>query len=178
MQHFVQHKCMNATTSCTVKHPETWPHKVVYGSVKVMVHKRTTPSGHENFMVVYKHSDGKRKFPCFKVMSDALGHADKIAREKAGLMAMGQSITSAQAIDYFACGQRVEPFGVTLDASTNTVANCLKIVPDLQAVEAAVRFYKAHHKTVAAKLVADVVAELLEVKKSHSASERYLEDLK
>ncbi|HEY1788806.1 MAG TPA: hypothetical protein VGJ73_11645 [Verrucomicrobiae bacterium] len=67
--------------------------------------------------------------------------------------------------------QRVEPFGVTLDAVTATIANCLKTVPDLQAVEAAVRFDKARHKTVAAKPVADVVTEFIDVKKSHGASE-------
>lgn len=168
---------MNATPSA-LKQPESWPHPVIYGAVKVMVHKRITPSGHENFMVVYKDSDGKRKFPCFKDKSDALAHADKIAREKAGLIAMGQTITSSQAIDYFASVKRLEPFGLTLDAATNTIANCLNIVPDLQAVEAAVRFYKARHKTVATKPVADVVTDLLEVKKSHGASERYLDDLK
>ncbi len=129
-------------------------------------------------MVVYKDSDGKRKFPCFKDKSDALAHADKIAREQAGLVSMGQSITSAQAIDYFASAKRVEPFGVTVDSATSTIATCLKIVPDLQAIEAACRFYKARHKQVSPKPVAEVVTELLEIKKSHGAAERYLEDLK
>ena len=163
MQHFVQHKHMNATNSCTVKLPDSWPHLIVYGRIKVRIHKRTTPSGHENFMVVYKDSDGKRKFPCFKTFLDAFAHADRFARDRAGLSAMVQTITSSQAVEYFAAAKRLEPFGnnVTVDSASSTIANCLNIVNDLKAVEAAVRFYKARHKTITNKTVADAVAEFV-----------------
>jgi integrase len=177
LQHFVQHNGVMNTTSNTTTMPESWPHLVQYGAVKVRVHKRATPSGRDNFMVVYKDSDGKRKFPCFTEWQDAFAHADTKAREMAGMIAAGRNITSKQATEYFASVDRL-PDDVTVDAATTTIANCLKIVPDLQAVEAACRFYKARHKTVAAKPVAEVVTELLEVKKSHGASDRYIEDLK
>jgi integrase len=168
---------MNATTN-TLKQPESWPHLVAYGKVKVKIYKRPLPNGNETFMVVYKDSDGKRKFPCFQKWMDAIAHADTKAREIAGISAMGQTITSAQAIEFFASAKRLEPFpDVTVDSATSTIATCLKIVPDLQAVEAACRFYKARHKQTVPKPVADVVTELLELKKANGARERYLDDL-
>jgi integrase len=161
----------------TIPTPETWPHRVVYGAVKVTIHKRKTPSGHENFMVVYKDSDGKRKFPCFKEWLDASGHADSTARRLAGNVAMSRTITSDEAMEYFANVKRIEPFGITLDATTTTVVNCLGIVPDLQTIEAACRFYKQRHKKTQAKTVAEVVTDLLTVKKLDGISDRYTDDL-
>jgi len=54
----------------------------------------------------------------------------------------------------------------------------VKLTGDLPTVAAAIRFYKAKHKVITPKSVADVVTELLALKKSRGASERYLEDLK
>jgi integrase len=48
----------------------------------------------------------------------------------------------------------------------------------LPGVAAAARFYKTKHKSVTPKRVADVVAELLALKKSRGASLRYLQDLR
>lgn len=44
-------------------------------------------------------------------------------------------------------------------------------------VAAAIRFFKAKHKDITPKSVADVVAELLALKKSRGAADRYYEDL-
>ncbi len=57
-------------------------------------------------------------------------------------------------------------------------SKAVKRTGDLASLAAAVRFYKAKHKAITPKSVAEVVAELLALKKSRGASERYLEELK
>ena len=107
---------MKITSSRTARQVESWPYKVTYGNVTVAVYKRTTPSGFDNFMVA-DDSSGKRLFISFKEKLEALAEADKLARKKAGLAAMAQTITTSQAVDYFKAVDRLNPFNVTLDAA-------------------------------------------------------------
>jgi integrase len=167
---------MKANPSRTAKQQESWPYKVTYGNVTVAVYKRTTPSGFENFMVA-DDSTGTRRFLSFKIKSEALAEADSLARKKAGLAAMVQQITSAQAIDYFNAVDRLKPFNVTVDAATSTVADCLKDAGSLDVIREAVKFYRQRHRNVTNRRVEEVVAELLKIKQSRGASARYLKDL-
>ena len=52
-----------------------------------------------------------------------------------------------------------------------------KLTGDMASVAAAVRVYKAKHKAITPKSVAEVVAEMLALNKARGASARYLEDL-
>jgi hypothetical protein len=122
-------------------------------------------------------STGTRRFASFKIKSEALAEADRLARKKASLATMVQSITNAQAIDYFNAVDRLKPFNVSVDAATSTVADCLKDAGSLDVIREAVKFYRLRHRKVVNKRVAEVVADLLKVKKSRGASGRYLKDL-
>jgi integrase len=87
------------------------------------------------------------------------------------------SMTKDQAAEYANSNERLKPFGVSVDDATTTVARCLKIVPDLGNIEAAIKFYAARHKQVTKKPVAEVVTEFLKVKGGRGAGGRYLDDL-
>jgi len=98
------------------------PYKVTYSNVTVPVHKRTTPSGYDNFAVADESTD-KRWFLSVKIKSAALAEADRLARKKAGLATKVQNITGARAIDYFNAVDRLKPLNVTVGATTSTVAD-------------------------------------------------------
>jgi integrase len=174
---------------------ESWPYKVTYGTVRVTLYKRKTPSGFDNFMLA-DDSTGKRLFRSFKIKSEAIAEADKLARKKAGLATMVQQITNAEAIEYFNSAARLKPFGVTVDAATATVAEALRIIggfenmeklkqaaaqgqplPDLASLVPAAKFFRQRHKQVVKKTVPELVDEFLELKKARGASPRYLKDL-
>jgi site-specific recombinase XerD len=86
-------------------------------------------------------------------------------------------MTKDQALEYANASKRLEPFGVSVDAATAVVAQCLKTVGDLKSLQTAVDFYAARHKKVIQKAVAETVTEFLRVKKARGASERYIDDL-
>jgi hypothetical protein len=87
-------------------------------------------------------------------------------------------MTREQSIEYASAIQTLQPLGISLTSAVATLAEAIKLAGDLSGVTAAARFYKARNKTVTAKRVADVVAELLKVKESRGASARYLNDLR
>ena len=186
---------MNATASRKAKQAESWPQEIKYGEAKVTVYKRATPSGFDNFMVA-DYSSGKRRFLSFKTKAEAMDRADALARQMAGLSAQVRSITNDEAIDYFNSVERLRPYRVTVDEATAKIAECLQILggfenlkavkeavaqckplPSLAELSAAAKFFKSKHRTFTPKRVADVVAELLALKKARGAAARYLDDL-
>ncbi len=87
-------------------------------------------------------------------------------------------MTNEQAADFAAAVQTLSRFKLSLPAVASTVAECLQLVGDLPNLHAAAKFYATRHKQTERKRVADVVAELLQVKAARKASPRYLDDLR
>lgn len=168
---------MNDTASRTPKPAESWPRKVVVGRETVTVYRRKTPLGNFSFMVA-NYSGQKRRFDSYGTEADALDAAGKLARQLSARDVIGAAMTKEQSVEYASAVQSLQPLGLTLSAAVAALVEAVKLTGDLSGVAAAARFYKAKHKTVTAKRVADVVAELLAVKKSRGASSRYLDDLK
>jgi integrase len=168
---------MKTTASRKPEQEESWPQVVTVGNGEVRIYKRKTPTGNDNFMLSY-WEDGKRKMPCFKERGDAFGKADEIARKLDGKVVAARNITHAEAVAYFASADRLKPFGVTVDAATAVIVECLKVNPDLSVVVPALKFYAARNRQTTKLTVTKLVEEFLKIKVSRGASERYRLDLK
>jgi integrase len=168
---------MNTTPSRKTKQGESWPRKVTVGRESVTVYRRQTPLGNFAFMVA-NYSGEKRRFDSYSTETDAMDAANKLARQLSARDVLGASMTREQSIEFASAIQMLQPLGVSLTSAVATLAEAVKLVGDLPGVTAAAWFYKARNKTVTAKRIADVVAELLKVKESRDASARYLNDLR
>jgi integrase len=172
---------MKASLSRTLKDTpqpdDSWPRKVQPGREIVRVYRRKTPSGNYAYMVANYADDNKRRFDSYSSEADALDAAEKLAKRIDARDYVAASMTRDQAIEYANAVARLKPFNITVDAATGTVAECLKTIGDLPNFHAAVKFYAARHKKITPKRVADVVAELITVKRARGASNRYLADL-
>lgn len=155
---------------------ETWPRKVQPGRAVITVYRRKTPTGNLAFMVA-NYADGKRRFDSYAAEADALDAADRLAKQIDKRDYVAANMTRAQAIEYSDSVTALAPFNVTVRAAASVIAESLKIVGDLSNVHAAIKFYAARNKQTVKKPVADVVAELLKVKRARGASERYIDDL-
>jgi integrase len=167
---------MNTTTPKSPKQAETWPRKITVGRETVSVYRRKTPLGNFAFMVANTAS-GKRRFDSYASEGEAIEAARTLARKLSARDAIGAAMTRKQALEYASAVESLQPLGISLPAATAAIVEAVKQTGDLAGVAAAVAFYKARNKTITAKRVADVVAELLALKKSRGASGRYLDDL-
>jgi len=127
--------------------------------------------------MVSNYADGKRRFDSYATETEALEAADKLARQIDRRDYVGANMTREQAIEYADAVAALQPFNVTVRAATSAVAECLKIVGDVSNLHAAVKFYAARHKQTVKKPIADLVTELLQIKRARGASPRYMGDL-
>ena len=126
--------------------------------------------------MVSNYADGKRRFDSYATETEALEAADKLARQIDRRDYVGANMTREQAIEYADAVAALQPFNVTVRAATSAVAECLKIVGDVSNLHAAVKFYAARHKQTVKKPIADLVTELLQIKRARGASPRYMGD--
>lgn len=189
---------MKATASRKPKQAETvtWPRKVPFGRETVSVYRRKTPLGNFAYMVA-NYSGDKRRFDSYADEALALEAAGKLARQMSEREVIAAALTNEQASEYAAAVQTLAPFNVGLLSAADAVANALKTIggfadlekvkqaaaqgqplPELAELQAAAKFYRERHKKITPMRVADVVAELLTLKKSRGGAERYVSDLK
>jgi len=154
-----------------------WPCHVKVGGTTVSIYRRETPKGSDNFQVV-SIRDGKRVFESYPDAMVAKQEAEKLAKRLSEWGTKVADITREQAGEYISAAQGLARFNVTVPAVAATAIECLNMVGDLPTLTAACKFYVARHKKTTPKRVADVVLELLEVKKSRGAAPSYLEDLR
>lgn len=168
---------MKTTASRKPKQGESWPRKVSVGRETVTVYRRKNPAGNIGFLVS-NYSGEKRRLDSYSTEADALDAASKLARQLSQRDVIGAAMTKEQSVEYASAVQSLQPLGLTLTAAVAAIVEAVKLTGDLPGVAAAARFYKAKHKTVTPKRVADVVAELLALKESRGAAARYLDDLR
>lgn len=176
MQHLCNSGRVNPTSHQKTKQGQNWPRKITVGRESVTVYRRLTPSGNPAFMVA-NYSGVKRRFDSYSTEAEALEAANKLARQFSQRDVLSASMTREQSIEYASVVQSLQPLGLTLSAAVAAIVEAVKHTGDLPTVAAAIRFHKAKHKAITPKSVADVVAELLALKKSRGAAERYYEDL-
>jgi integrase len=154
-----------------------WPKKVRLGRVSVSVYRRQNVVGNFNFMVA-NYADGKRRFDSYPTEPDAMEAASRLARQLSERDVLTASMTREQAIEYASAIQGLKPLGLSLTPSIATLIEAIKIVGDLPSVVAAAKFYAVRHKRTKAKLIKDVIAELLAIKDSRGGSPYYIRDLR
>jgi hypothetical protein len=167
---------MKLNASRKTEQAESWPRKIQPGRAVVTVYRRKTPTGNLAFMVA-NYADGKRRFDSYAAETEALDAADRLAKQIDKRDYVAASMTQAQAVEYADAAAALAPFNVTVRAAASAVAECLKTAGDLSNFHAAVKFYAARHKQTVKKPVAELVAELLEIKRARGASQRYIGDL-
>lgn len=168
---------MDSTLSRSHVKTSVWPRKLRLGRVVVTIYRRKTTSGGTGFLVA-NYSSGKRRLDSYPTEADALFAADRLARQLSRGDALAANLTNEQAAEYASALQSLEPFKVPLAASASMLAECLKLVGDLPTLHAAAKFFIARNKQITRKSVEAVAAELLSVKTSRGASERYLGDIR
>jgi integrase len=169
---------MKTNPSRKAKQAESWPRKIQPGRAVVTVYRRKTPSGNDAFMVANYADGDNRRFDSYKTEGEAIAAAETLAKRIDSRDYVAASMTKGQAIEYAQSVERLKPFGVSVDAATGCVVECLKIVPDLATVQAALKFYVARNRQTTKKPVAEVVTEFLGIKEGRGASERYMKDLR
>jgi len=127
---------------------------------------------------VANDASGNRRLESFPTEASALDRANQIARQTSERDLVAATMTNGQAADCASAVQALAPFNVTLPDTAGTVAACLKLVGDLPSLHAAAKFYAVRHKKTERKRVAEVVAELLQVKAARNAWPRYLDELR
>jgi integrase len=134
---------------------------VKVGNTVVKIYHWKGKSGYEQFKVVYR-VDGQRKRETFGSLAKAKGRANEIAV----MIERGErdvlKLTNADRSTYLHALRLLEPMSIPLHVAVEEyVANALR-----------------KPTTCPKKLVADIVAELLEDKQTHGASVRYIQSLR
>lgn len=146
------------------------------GRAIVKVYRRKTPVGNFSFMLA-NYVGGKRRFDSYPTETEAVEAATTLAKRIDSSAIKAASLTESQAMDYIRAVEVLQACNITLPDAVSTIKQAVEITGSLPGVLDAVRFYKSKFKSVTPKSVADVVTELLALKKTRGASERYLEDL-
>jgi integrase len=154
-----------------------WPREITLGNVSVKIYKRTTPNGKTGFMLAYRQ-DGKRKFDSYSDEATAIQEANTKARQLSTLGVKAAQLTDDDLRACVAAMDAAKPLNLSLVHAVGKLVEAAEIVGDVAKVTEACRFYSARNKRTTPKPVAEVVAELLLIKKSRGAAPRYLEDLK
>lgn len=153
------------------------PEKVTVGNVSVKIYSRLTKAGSYRVWEVADYSHGSRRLRSFSDHNEARREAEKIARLMASGEAHAAQMRGTDAASYGRAIELLRPTGLPIEVAAAVVAEAVKILGGNRIIEAAKEFARRHPETMPAKPVADVVAELLEMKKG-KASLRHLEDLR
>jgi integrase len=160
-----------------------WPKHIAFGNVTVTVYKRTTPNGNKGFMLAYMQDGkdgkkGKRKFDSYTDEAEAILEAEKKARQLSTLGVKAAQLTDEELRECVTAMDAAKPLGISLTDTVYKMAEAVKIAGDVSTVLEACKFYVARHKKTIQKPVAEVVEEMLAVRKTSGASQRYLQDLR
>lgn len=155
---------------------EKWPRRVRCGRVSVTVYRRKRADGSLGYEVS-SYATGKRRLESFPTAEKALDRAADLARQMSAGETGAADLTQRQAMEYLSAVEVLRPLGISLLGAAHAVANALKLVSNLSELETAAKQFARRNQKVVRKSVADVVAELIEIKRARKVSQRYLDDL-
>lgn len=167
---------MNPKPSRKAEADDKWPRRVRCGRVFVTVYRRKRADGSFGYEVS-SYATGKRRLESFPSAESALDRAADLARQMSSGQATASDLTQRQAVEYVAAVEVLRPLGISLLSAAHAVANALKRVSNLTELEEATKQYARRNQKVVRKSVADVVTELIEIKRARKVSQRYLLDL-
>lgn len=154
-----------------------WPKKVWFGRVGVPVYQRATPNGGVAFMVA-NNSGQKRRFDCYAEEAVALEQAETLAKRLSERNAVAATLTEAQAIEYSGARLTLARHNLSVAGAAEGIAEAFKTVSSIAELHEALAFWKARRKQTIKKPIRELVAELLAIKETRGASDRYIQDLK
>jgi len=161
-----------------MKNKSDWPKEVTVGNATVKIYKRITSSGKVGFQIVYKDTDGKRKFEAASEETQAV----KVATKKAEtLSTFGARVAGTQSKDmaeFCRAADMLKPFNVSLGSAVDRVAGWLTKLGTLDAIDRAIIAGPVTAGMVEERTVEQAVAEFLTQKKANGISESYKRDLK
>ncbi len=147
-------------------------------TVRIYARKRSTVIGKSR--TVYEVSDyttGVRRLLGFTDPAEARRKAEAIARQLATGEATAATMRNTEAASFGRAIELLRPTGVSLELAAATFAEAFQILNGNAIVEAT-KSYVARHAPIQPKSVAEVVTELIAVKKSRNASLPYVQDLR
>ncbi|HEY3855975.1 MAG TPA: hypothetical protein VGO67_16425 [Verrucomicrobiae bacterium] len=156
------------------------PATVKVGNIKVTIYQRErdTATGKRIVYEVADYSSGERRMRGFSDAQEARLEAERIARQMSAGDSMAAQLTNADAVSYCRAVEFLRPTGIPLESAAQTFADCLKVLGENRLLEASRFFVERSRAIKAPKAVADVVSELIAVKVSDGASDRYVQDLR
>jgi integrase len=172
-------KVSRSTVSASKTRNKKWPKSVTVGGAVVKVY-RVDPKNAEPYFQIADYTRGKRTLRTITSESKALEEAQRIAR-KISLGQVGAAeINHRQAASYATAVDHLKPTGDSLELAAARYAEAVKILGGNSAclLEAVRDYARRHPASLESKPVDDVVQELIAIKKSRGASDRYLGDLK
>ena len=173
------------TTKRKGRKPETI--KIGNASVKIYRRLKTVKFKRKDGTLVAKdypvfsvedYTSGKRTFHDTTKRAKAIAMAERLARQVSTGETTAASMRNADAASYGRATELLRPTGLSLEMAAANVAKCFEILQGDNMVEAA-RFFSQHRvDRLVRRTVAEVVAELVEAKRSRGKSIRYVRTLK
>lgn len=134
--------------------------------------------GHPNHVVAYYHG-GRRVRRNFADFTQAKLEAQAVANRLATGELQALTLSDEDKAVYTLALEALEPIGKRLDVAAAEYADALRQLAPKATLLEAVQFFNRHHvQSLPRKRVAEVVAELLETKRTDGASKLYLKDLR
>ena len=154
----------------------TFPITVKRGSVAVKIY-RTPSHGCESFTLSY-YQDGARKRPTFPDFESAKSEAEAIAGRLASAESYALALSSADGAAYSRARQVLDPLNVAIESAAVQFAEAKHMLGDTPLLQAVEFYVKRHPTKIPARMVKDVVAEMLTAKAGDGLSENYLRHLR
>lgn len=172
----------------TTKPKHRKPETVKVGNIAVRIYRRAKTVKSklkdgtvvENDYTVFEVEDytgGTRRFRSFSDHGKAVKEAEKLAAQISTGQVTAASMTNPQAASFGRATELLHPTGLSLEMAAAIVAKGFEILGGDNYIEA-FQFFKQHRADrLVARTVPEVVAELIEARKTRGKSQRYLSDL-
>jgi integrase len=155
------------------------PETVKAGDVTVKIYRRRKVINGKAYTVfeVADYTTGTRRLRSFSDHGKALAEAGRLARQISTGEATAATMRNSEAASYGRAIELLRPTGASLEVAAAGYAKAFEILGGDSVIEAA-NFYARHRADlITRKTVAEVVAELVDVKKARGKSARYIGDL-
>ena len=164
---------------------DSYPRTISIGRTKVRIYRRRLPSGEYGYQVA-NYASGKRRLDSYADERAALEEARRLVRQLSEHQTIAANLSDEEATAFATARQTLAPLQVELVPATCTLAECLRLlhpsglpgVGGLASLLDAVRFYAARRRVLTRKPIAEVAAELLQVKVARQHAPEYLSDLR
>lgn len=154
---------------------------VQVGSVRVKIYERQRRTVKGETRIIWEvadYSHGRRRLLGFSDHATARRESLRIATAISSGNATGATISNREGASFGRALELLQPTGVVLELAAAHYAEAFKILGGDRIIEAAKEFIRRNPTERPARTVAQVAAELVELKTNRKAGARYLDDLR